>query len=138
MPRGRARARKPATPLYRAERRARQSPRARYRAERVDTATVSPTAVTDMSMEYTGITSWYSPMVSAPMSRDRAMRYKNPTTWENRPVAVSSRVPAKIVDKGPPPFLRWFLIHPMKGGLSDMRYSPWLSSRVSAPVTPSR
>ena len=33
------------------------------------------------------------------MSRDKAMRYKNPTTWENRPVAVSSRVPARIVDK---------------------------------------
>ena len=77
-------------------------------------------------MEYTGITSWYSPMVSAPMSRDRAMRYKNPTTWENRPVAVSSRVPARIVDKKPAPLhiieqIVFNFFDYMKGGLSDMR-----------------
>ena len=33
------------------------SPRAWHRAARVDTATVRPTAVTDINMEYTGITS---------------------------------------------------------------------------------
>ena len=51
-----------------------RSPRAMCRAVRLDTAEVRPTAVRDSSTEYTGMSNWYSPMTSAPTSRDRATR----------------------------------------------------------------
>ncbi len=65
------------------------------------------------------MTSWYSPMVSAPMRRERNIRYTKPTTWENSPVAVSSSVPANRVDKGAPPRKLGLSIH-MREGLSDI------------------
>ena len=49
-------------------------PRARYWEVRLETAEVSPTAVTDSSTEHTGIISWYRPMTSAPTIRDSATR----------------------------------------------------------------
>ena len=45
--------------------------------ERLDTATVRPTAVRAMMTENTGMMSWYSPMTSAPISRESRMRYTN-------------------------------------------------------------
>ena len=57
-PKGIARAKKLRSPSRSTRPTPSSSPRAWQRAERVDTATVSPTAVTDMNMEYTGITSW--------------------------------------------------------------------------------
>ena len=73
-PRGTAAAKNSARARSRVWRTAPRSPRASYRADRVDTATVRPMAVRDMRVEYTGMMSWYSPMVSAPTSRDRTMR----------------------------------------------------------------
>ena len=51
-----------------------QSPRAWKRAARVETATVIPTEVRESSTEKTGMISWYRPMTSAPISRERAIR----------------------------------------------------------------
>ena len=59
---------------FRVCRTAPRSPKASYRADRVDTATVRPMAVRDMRVEYTGMMSWYNPIVSAPTRRDRTMR----------------------------------------------------------------
>ena len=49
-------------------------PRARCWEVRLDTAEVSPTAVRDIITELTGMTSWYSPITSAPTSRDSTTR----------------------------------------------------------------
>ena len=49
-------------------------PKARYWGVRLDTAAVSPTAVRERRTEYTGMMSWYNPIVSAPTRRDRTMR----------------------------------------------------------------
>ena len=49
-------------------------PRARYWEVRLDAAETSPTAVRDMMTEYTGMMSWYSPITSAPTSRDSTTR----------------------------------------------------------------
>jgi hypothetical protein len=59
----------------------------------LDTATVRPTAVRAMMTENTGMMSWYSPMTSAPISRESRMRYTNPRNWETILVPVRIRVP---------------------------------------------
>ena len=49
-------------------------PRARCWEVRLDTAEVSPTAVRAISTEFTGMISWYSPITSAPTSRESTTR----------------------------------------------------------------
>ena len=49
-------------------------PRARCWEVRLDVADTSPTAVRDIITEYTGMMSWYSPITSAPTSRDSTTR----------------------------------------------------------------
>jgi len=46
-----------------------------------------------MMTENTGMMSWYSPMTSAPISRESRMRYTNPRNWETILVPVRIRVP---------------------------------------------